>query len=301
MKFKNLFFVLLFVLIIILFGGMYFLGIMNLFMKDSLFFDKFKWLDFGQPVISIFYLVVLTIFFIVVIAVMSRIVMSLKTDNIGLTTANIDEFSIKNEVSKNSEESDIQFYNKLKDDIKNENKIEENYNFDEKIDTIFQNISQMTNDIIQSVSVAELFEKILFWGASLSNSKRGSLMVLDKNKELYIYKTIGWTVEEKQKIKDIKIQVGEGISGKVAAENKRIFVTNIETYDGFDFKYKDKYESKSFISLPVFGLHKVVAVLNLTDNKKSYYSISELESLNIITKLASKIFELLQLKKRDKV
>ncbi|HOV13037.1 MAG TPA: hypothetical protein PK771_02035, partial [Spirochaetota bacterium] len=216
MKFKNLFFILLFFIVIVIFGGMYFLGIMNLFMKDSVFFDKFKWLDFGLPIVSIFYLSVLTIFFIVVVAIMSRLVLSLKNDNVKLTATNIDEFSIKPENPKFIEESDTQLYGKMKEHIQNETNVEDDSNFEERIDAIFQNISQMINDIIQSVSVAELFEKILFWGASLSNSKRGSIMVTDKNKELYIYKTIGWTVEEKQKIKDIKIPMGQGVSGKVA-------------------------------------------------------------------------------------
>ncbi|OHD15372.1 MAG: hypothetical protein A2086_00205 [Spirochaetes bacterium GWD1_27_9] len=303
MKIKNLFFLALLIIILILFGFMYFLGILNLFMKESTFFEKFKWLDFGQPIIAIFYLIVLSIFFIVVIAIMARIIISLKQDNIKLTSANIDDFSINapdtSTIHKEINEEE-QNYDKIEENINNEMKIQTNIDVDEKIDDIYQSFSQMTNDIIQSLNVAELFEKILFWGATLSNSKRGSLMVIDKNKELYIYKTFGWTIEDKLKIKDIRIPIGEGIAGKVAAENKRIFVTNIEDYEGYNFKYKDKYESKSFISLPIYGLHKVVAVLNLTDNKKNYYSISELEALNIITKLSSKIFELIQIKKKEK-
>ncbi len=300
MKVKNLFFIFLFFIVIIIFGGMYFIGIMNLFMKESVFFDKFKWLDFGLPIVSIFYLSFLTIFFIVVIAIMSRLVMSLKNDVTKLTTANIDDFLIKPDNSKILEENEMQKEGKTTTSSSSNMNIEDDSSFEERLDSIFQNISQMTNDIIQSLSVGELFEKVLFWGSSLSNSKRGSIMIVDKNKELYIYKTVGWSASEKQKIRDIKIPIGEGVSGKVALENKRIFVTNIETYEGFDFKFKDNYESKSFISLPIYGLHRVVAVLNLTDNKKSYYGISELEALNIITKVSSKIFELIQFKKREK-
>ena len=120
-------------------------------------------------------------------------------------------------------------------------------------------------------------------------------MVVDKNKELYIYKTIGWSEEEKQKIKDIKIPLGTGIAGKVAAKNKRIFVTNIEDYTDHDFKYKEKYETKSFISLPIYGIKKVVAVLNQTENKNGLYTMNDLEVLNIITQLSSKVFKLIQI------
>ena len=123
-------------------------------------------------------------------------------------------------------------------------------------------------------------------------------MVVDKNKELYVYRTIGWSLKEKEKINEIRIPLGSSISGKVASENKRIFVTNIENYENHEFKYKDNYQTKSFISMPIFGIKKVVAVLNLTENKNNLYSINELEILNIITNLSSKIFELIQLKKK---
>ncbi|HOJ63765.1 MAG TPA: GAF domain-containing protein [Spirochaetota bacterium] len=309
---KRIVFIFLSITIIILFGALYFLGFMNLMMKETEFFNRFKWLDFGAPIISIFYLILLSIFFIVVLAIMIRLIISLKQDNIKLTTTNIDEFSIKTDTSaditssvnklsstlnKNINLMD-QYSKNIEKDIEHISKIEEEINFQEKIDSIYQNFSQMISDIIECVSVSELFEKILFWGANLSHSKRGSLMVVDKNKELYVYKTIGWTTEEKANIKNIRIPLGSGIAGKVASENKRIFVTNIENYDGYDFKYKDKYETKSFISLPIFGLQRVVAVLNLTDNKNGFYSISDLESLNIITAIGSKIFELVQIKKR---
>ena len=243
MKVKNLFFIFLFFIVIIIFGGMYFIGIMNLFMKESVFFDKFKWLDFGLPIVSIFYQVSLTIFFIVVIAIMSRLVMTLKNDVTKLTTANIDDFLIKPDNSKILEENEMQKEGKTTTSSSSNMNIEDDSSFEERLDSIFQNISPMTNDIIRTLSVGDLFEKVLFWGSSLSNSKRGSIMIVDKNKELYIYKTVGWSASEKQKIRDIKIPIGEGVSGKVALENKRIFVTNIETYEGFDFKFKDNYES----------------------------------------------------------
>lgn len=313
MRGKTIVFVLLFITIILLFILLYSIGFMNLLMKETEFFNRFKWLDFGAPIISIFYLIFLSIFFIVVIAIMIRLIISLKQDNIRLTTTNIDEFSIKKDTggslhsSLNKLSSTINkninimdHYSKdIEKNIDKIEKIEEDMSLQEKIDSIYQNFSQMINDIIESLSVSELFEKLLFWGANLSHSRRGSVMIVDKNKELYIYKTIGWTTEEKENIKNIRIPLGEGISGKVASENKRIFVTNIENYEGYDFKYKDKYETKSFISLPIFGMHRVVAVLNLTDNKNGFYSISDLESLNIITSIGSKIFELIQIKKRN--
>ncbi|MCK4798392.1 MAG: GAF domain-containing protein [Spirochaetes bacterium] len=312
MKKNIVFFILLLVFAIVLFSFLYLIGFLNLF--ESNFIKNIKLLDFtflGKS-ITIIYFVIITIFLIIVIALMIRLIISLKQDNLQLTSMNVDELSIQKNGSEDITNSfdklvssldkninAIQKYTEVIDNdmdkinhLKIENTIQEN------IDSLCQDFSQLINDIIQSNTISELFEKILFWGVRFSNSRRGSLMVVDKNKELYIYKTIGWSENEKQRVDDIKIPLGTGIAGKVAAENKRIFVTNIENYEEYDFKYKDKYETKSFISLPIFGTKKVVAVLNLTDNKKGLYTMNDLEIINIITRLSSKIFELIQIKKK---
>jgi GAF domain-containing protein len=304
MKGLKIYYILMFAVVITLFILLYFLGFMNLFLKESAFFVRYKWLDFGSEIIAVFYLIFVTIFFIVVVAIMTRVIGSLKHDRINLTRADIDEFSIKSESDDTlnikldpARSKNATYSLQNQSTVSNINTVTM---LEEELDKVYQSFSQMINDIVQSYTISEMFEKALFWGSQLSNSRRGSLMIVDKTRELYIYKTIGWSQQEKMKIKEIRIPEGEGISGKVARENKRIFVTNLENYEGHDFRYKDEYETKSFISLPIFGLNRVVAVLNLTDNKKGYYSISELEVLNIITKVSSRIFELLQLKKKDK-
>ena len=130
-------------------------------------------------------------------------------------------------------------------------------------------------------------------------------MAVDKNKSLYVFKSTGWDSATERKLKSVKIPLGNKISGLAAFRNSRIFVKNIEEcYDldiDYDFVYKDQYESKSFVSLPIFGHNRVVAVLNLTDKTNGEYSRGELEILNIITMLCSKIFELLQIKKKNKL
>lgn len=309
MKKRIVFFLMLLSIIIILFGFLYFIGIVNLF--DSNIFNNIKWLEFDKT-IAIFYLIVLSIFLLLTLAIMFRIIMSLKQDNIQLTSLDVDDISVNKEKddhisssynellsSLNKNIDAIQEYTDVIDnDIDNIDRMKEEGSIKQSIDNLYQDFSHMTNDLIMTSTVSELFERIVSWGVELSNSKRGSIMVVDKNKELYIYKAIGWNEDERKNIKNIKIPLGSGISGKVASENKRIFVTNIENYGDHDFKFKDKYQTKSFISLPIYGVKKVVAVLNLTESKKGFYSMNDLEILNIITKLSSKIYELIQLKKR---
>ena len=312
MKKKLFFFLFLLVIIIVLFCILYIIGIMNYFENDII--KRFKILDFsflGKWII-ILYFIIVSIFMFVVVGIMTGLILSVKDDNSDLTALNIEEFSIKNKGSDgishsfdklvsslNKNLDAIQKYTEVIDsDVERMDKAKLENLIREKIDGIYQNFSQMINDIIQSSNVTELFEKVIFWGASLTQSDRASLMIVDKNKELYIFKTIGWSDDVKQKIDNIKIPLGTGIAGKVASENKRVFVTNIENYETYDFKFKENYRTKSFISMPIFGIKKVVAVLNLTDNKNDIYSINDLEILNVITGLASKIFELVQMKKK---
>jgi len=305
---KNSVFLFLLGLILVLFVALYLLGIFNYF--EVRFIEEFDWLDFNSKRISLIYLVFLTIFLVLTVAIMMRLILSFKEEKLELTGMNIDDFSIKNENPENNGGSFDKIMNSLNKNLMAIQKFTDIIDVDaekidkaklddilkDKIDMLYLDISHMLNDIIMSANISELFEKILFWSVSFSGSKRGSIMVVDKNKELYIYKTIGWNKDEN--IKNIRIPLGDGIAGKVAAENKRIFVTNIENYEDYDFKYKNNYQTKSFISMPIYGIKKVVAVLNLTENKNGLYSMNELEVINVITKLATKIFELIQVKKK---
>jgi signal transduction protein with GAF and PtsI domain len=130
-------------------------------------------------------------------------------------------------------------------------------------------------------------------------------MAVDKNKSLYVFKSTGWDSATERKLKSVKIPLGNKIAGLTASKNSRIFVKNIdECYEldiDYDFIYKNQYETKSFVSLPIFGHNRVVAVLNLTDKTNGEYLKGELEILNIIVMLCSKIFELLQIKKKHKL
>lgn len=313
-KSRTIFTIFLFFIIVIVFGFLYIIGFLNFFNSHYLKNIKFFDFTFLPKYITVAYLIILTFFLTLVFILILKILKITKEEINNLTAINVDDYSIKPE-----EEQDLPLtYSKLIDTLDKKisalkkytelldydmEKVEKK-NFEiilqKTLDSIYQNISHMITDIITSNSVSELFDKILYWSVTLSNSRRGSLMVLNKTRELYIYKTIGWNEDELNKYGKIKIPLGEGIAGKVASENKRIFVTNIEDYEEFDFKNKDKYETKSFISMPIFGIKNVIAVLNLTENRDGLYTINDLEIVNLITKLATKIFELIQLKKRIK-
>ena len=97
---------------------------------------------------------------------------------------------------------------------------------------------------------------------SILHSDRASLLLLNSENKLYMVATKGLPEQIK---KDIQIKPGEGIAGQVAKTGKYIFVEDIENDTRFSRTDTSKrYNSKSFISIPLKVKNKVIGVLNIT-------------------------------------
>ena len=100
---------------------------------------------------------------------------------------------------------------------------------------------------------------------SILHSDRASLLLLNSENKLYMVATKGLPEQIK---KDIQIKPGEGIAGQVAKTGKYIFVEDIENDTRFSRTDTSKrYNSKSFISIPLKVKNKVIGVLNITSSK----------------------------------
>jgi HD-GYP domain-containing protein (c-di-GMP phosphodiesterase class II) len=100
---------------------------------------------------------------------------------------------------------------------------------------------------------------------SILHSDRASLLLLNSENKLYMVATKGLSEQIK---KDILIKPGEGIAGQVAKTGKYIFVENIENDTRFlRTNTSKRYNSKSFISIPLKVKNKVIGVLNITSSK----------------------------------
>ncbi len=100
---------------------------------------------------------------------------------------------------------------------------------------------------------------------SILHSDRASLLLLNSENKLYMVTTKGLPEQIK---KDIQIKPGEGIAGQVAKTGKYIFVEDIENDTRFSRTDTSKrYNSKSFISIPLKVKNKVIGVLNITSSK----------------------------------
>jgi signal transduction protein with GAF and PtsI domain len=128
----------------------------------------------------------------------------------------------------------------------------------------------------------ELLNKFLFISVKLTHSERASIMLHDSKKdELFIFKTMGWETREIHLAKKMKSKPGEGIAGRVFLDGEPLLVNKASDREEFDVR--DKYKSKSYVSLPIYKGRNIIGVLNLTEKDEGLYSKGEIDLLRFIS------------------
>lgn len=90
-----------------------------------------------------------------------------------------------------------------------------------------------------------------------------SLLMIDENtQELYFEIAIGAGAN---KLKDIRLKVGEGIAGWVAAKGEPVLVEDVRKDERFNSKFDEltQVETRSVVCVPIKGREKVLGVIEL--------------------------------------
>lgn len=146
----------------------------------------------------------------------------------------------------------------------------------------YQKMPLLQNIINTLYSISEATIKLL-------SSDRATIYLYDNQKnELYSY------VASKLEINEIRLKVGEGIAGKVAATKKSLIINNVNECADFDQSYdlKTNYKTEKILTTPLLNresdLIGVVQVLNKTTGG---FVESDLEMLNIIASVSAVALE----------
>jgi len=138
---------------------------------------------------------------------------------------------------------------------------------------------EISKAIPANTSLNSLLERILDSALGIVKAKRGSILSLDeKTQELSIKVARGL---DEELILNTRIKLGEGIAGKVAKEGRPVLVTDINDDLRFQNSGKSRYETKSFLSIPLVSRYSypegnILGVINITD-KISGESFTERE------------------------
>ena len=110
-----------------------------------------------------------------------------------------------------------------------------------------------------------------------------SILLLEReSKELHFFVAVGL---DSQKIKDLRLKLGEGIAGTVARDGKPIFIQNVRADSRFSSKVDEKtgFETRSIICLPLMVRREIIGVLEVINiENDNFFLTTYLPILNIL-------------------
>lgn len=141
--------------------------------------------------------------------------------------------------------------------------------------------------INSSLNIEAVLENAMKWAEEFMEAEASSIFELDEEKEeLFIRLARG---EKKDSIKGIKIQVGEGITGRVVENGQPMVIPDVSKEKRFVDKY-DKltgFKTRSMICVPLILRGKPVGALQVL-NKKSKKLFTH-RDLKLLTGMAQQI------------
>jgi signal transduction protein with GAF and PtsI domain len=160
-------------------------------------------------------------------------------------------------------------------------------------------LSKIGKAITSDLYLEDILKLVVSVTAQAMGSKLCSLMLLNENNELVIRatQTVSEAYTKKQPIK-----LGEGISGKVALENKPIAVADIQQEK--DYKYKDIARKEgicSFLCVPLSVKGKVIGVINLYTSEPHKFTKNEINVLSAIAVQSALVIENTELMVKTKI
>lgn len=161
-------------------------------------------------------------------------------------------------------------------------------------------LSKISSAITSDQYLEDILKLIVVVTAELLNSKICSLMLINEQTgELEVRAT--QSVSEAYNNKG-PLRLNEGVAGKVAGENKTIYVKDV-TVDS-EYKYGDiaqKEGLKSLLSVPLCVKKKVIGVLNCYTSEEHKFTKSEVSTIIAIANQAAVAIENTELIVKSKI
>jgi signal transduction histidine kinase/CheY-like chemotaxis protein/putative methionine-R-sulfoxide reductase with GAF domain len=124
-------------------------------------------------------------------------------------------------------------------------------------------LSSAGNLLATTTDLREALTSILSLAIDVIGAKMGSVMILDPERnELYIGASCGL---EDSVVQTTRMKLGSSISGYVAQAGRPLIIENIEKDARFARINRQKYESKSLISVPLIYKDQIFGVINLNN------------------------------------
>ncbi len=149
---------------------------------------------------------------------------------------------------------------------------------------------QTGKSLSSTADLKQLLNQIISLATKVLGAKTGSVMLINpENRELYISAAIGL---EKEVIWNTRLKMGSSIAGFVAEKGTPLMIEDVEKDARFRRINKQKYETKSLLSVPLKIKYKVLGVINLNNKiDGTPFSKSDLQLLITFASQASVAIE----------
>jgi signal transduction protein with GAF and PtsI domain len=161
-------------------------------------------------------------------------------------------------------------------------------------------LSKISKAIASDLYLEDILRLIVTVTAEVMGSNICSLMLIDEKKKELVIRATQSVSEEYNKKSPLKI--GEGIAGKVAAQNKPITVKDVTKEK--EYKYQDIAKKEGLCSLlcvPLAVKGKPIGVLNCYTSKPHDFNETEIEILVSIANQAAVAIENTELLVKSKI
>lgn len=144
-----------------------------------------------------------------------------------------------------------------------------------------QKIIRAAELVNSNLSLNEVLKNIVTVALELTNADRGTLYLVDKNKdEIWSLIATGGDILE------IRLKMGEGLAGYVAKYGQTINIKDVKTDSRFNSAYDNLsgYQTKSMICFPIKNIEEeVVGVLQLLNNRDGEFTNRDEKFLNALS------------------
>lgn len=147
---------------------------------------------------------------------------------------------------------------------------------------------RIRKEIYSSLRLDELLITLLDVALKITKTECGSIMICDEdNKTLQIKVSRGIDL---QKLKNINIKIGEGISGLAAQSKESFVIEGQQSQDNRIKSYLRRPEIKRALVMPLVVENKLLGVLNLHTTKSKDNIEDNIENLQHLSKLLASVY-----------
>ena len=156
-------------------------------------------------------------------------------------------------------------------------------------DNLLLSVHEISTAMNSTLDPDELLELILDKCIAITGVKSGSLMLIDnKQQRLNIVSSRGIRPEVQ---KELKLKIGEGVTGYVAKSGKPKLVNNVKNDPDY---ISIKEDIKSELAVPMIVEDATIGVMSLDSSKINAFSEEHVKVISILANQAAQIFKNLQ-------